>query len=138
MGGPLWIERNVLMAKCAATNKDGSPCQAQALKAGSHCFTHSPETGAARADAHRLGGQRRRVGHNADVASVPPQVRTSTDVLIVLDYGLKEALALENSIARGRLLVAICSVYVQTIKIGEFENRIAKLEARGATKEEDE
>ncbi len=120
------------MAQCAAITETGSPCRAQALKGGKLCFTHAPESSAERARAHRLGGQRRRVGHAGEVGLVPAQVRTSTDVLTVLDYSLQEVLAIENSISRGRLLVALCAVYTQTIRTIEFERRIRSLEDRFA------
>jgi len=116
------------MAKCAALTGDGSPCEAQALKGGPYCFTHDPASGAARAQARKRGGQRRRVGHAGDPSRTPPQVRSTADVLAVLDYTLAEALALENSIQRGRLLVALCSSFLETVKIGDVEGRILALE----------
>jgi hypothetical protein len=118
------------MAKCAALKGDGSPCQAQALKHGRYCFTHDPASGAPRAQAHKLGGQRRRVDHARDAPHTPGQVRTMADVLEILDYALAESLVLENSIARGRLLVALCGSYIETIKTGELETRLVALETR--------
>ena len=117
------------MAKCSAQTENGRTCQARALRGGSLCFTHDPGSGEARAKARRLGGQRRRVGHAADPSKAPDHVRSLTDVLAVLDYSLAEALVLENSVQRGRLLVALCGSFVEAIKTGELERRLAAIES---------
>jgi hypothetical protein len=117
------------MAKCKATTTSGQPCQAQAIKGSRFCFTHDPTSGAARALARRRGGQRNRTPHAGNSENIPAQVRTLDDVLKVLDYALTEAMPLENSIQRGRLIVAIASAFVEAIKTGELENRLAALES---------
>ena len=43
-----------------ALKKNGRPCRAPALRAGSACFWHAPESTEAAAEARRLGGLRRR------------------------------------------------------------------------------
>ena len=116
------------MAKCTAVRDDGSRCRAQALKNGEHCFMHDPGSGAARAQARRRGGERRRVGHAGDISQIPSQVRSMTDVMGILDYALTEALSLENSIQRGRLLVAVCAAFGEAIKTGELESRVIAIE----------
>ena len=116
------------MAKCKAQNAQGKPCQAQAIKGSEFCFTHDAPSGAARQAARKLGGLHRRVGHGSDPAGLPEHIRTIDDVLQVLDYALREALPLENSIQRGRLIVAIASAFVDAIKTGELENRLAAIE----------
>ena len=45
---------------CRALKKNGRPCRAPALRAGSACFWHAAETREAAAEARRLGGLRRR------------------------------------------------------------------------------
>jgi hypothetical protein len=117
------------MAVCQATKKDGQPCVAHAGKNGSLCYFHDPAHGAERAAARKLGGLRRRAGHGGgDVAALPPKVRTLADVLMVLDYTLAECLPLENSIARGRLLVAIAGEFTKAIQVGELEARLLAIE----------
>jgi hypothetical protein len=117
------------MAKCKAQTTNGQPCQAQAIKGSRFCFIHDPAQGAARAMARKRGGQRRRVPHAGNPATVPAQVRTIEDVLKVLDYVLTESMPLENSIQRGRLLVAICGAFIEAIKTGELESRLAAIES---------
>jgi hypothetical protein len=56
-------------------------------------------------------------------------VHTLGDVLAVLNYTLREALPLENSVQRGRLLVQLAHAFIEAIKAGEYETRLAALEA---------
>jgi hypothetical protein len=49
-------------------------------------------------------------------------------VLAVLDYALAEAMPLENSVQRGRLIVSIAHAFVEAIKTGELETRLAAIE----------
>jgi hypothetical protein len=71
----------------------------------------------------------KRFDHAGDVAKLPASVRSLDDVLSVLDYSLAETLPLENSILRGRLLVAIAGAFTEAIKTGELQERIAALES---------
>lgn len=114
---------------CKAQTTNGQPCQAQALTDSKYCFIHDPALGAARAKARKRGGQRRRVPHAGNPESLPVQVRTIEDVLKVLDYALAESMPLENSIQRGRLIVAIAGAFIEAIKTGELEQRLAAIEA---------
>jgi len=110
---------------CKAITKSGEPCGAYAGADG-FCFMHSPTQAARRAEARRLGGQRQRASHSG--ADCPVTVQSMGDVLRLLDYTLAEAGRLENSLARGRLLVSLADCYIRAVQAGEFENRIAALE----------
>ncbi len=94
---------------------------------GDYCYMHEPSRAADRAAARKKGGQNRQTPHS-DPYSGPRQVRSLSDVLAVLDYTLSEALQLENSLNRGRLLVAICAEFTSAIKTGELEARLQALE----------
>jgi len=117
-----------MMKLCRAKTKDGRSCP-NPPGADGYCFTHSPARGKERADARRRGGHRRRVPHVADGSALPTKVRTLDDVLAVLDYALAEAMPLENSVQRGRLLVQIAHAFIEGIKAGELEARLAAIEA---------
>ncbi len=83
----------------------------------------------------KRGGERQRILHAADAGLVPAQVHTLADVLAVLNYALQDALPLENSVQRGRLLVQLAHAFIEAIKAGEYEARLAALEvAVGAGK----
>lgn len=115
--------------KCEAKTTNGQACQAQAIKGSKFCFTHDPASGAARAKARKMGGQRNRTPHAGNPESLPSKVRTIEDVLAVLDYALQETMPLENSIQRGRLLVAIAGAFIDAIKTGELESRLIAIES---------
>ena len=113
---------------CKAKTQRGERCP-NAASASGYCFTHDPIRGKERALARKRGGQRRRVPHGAmDAATLPVHVRTLDDVLRVLDYTLAEAMPLENSIARGRLIVAIAHAFIEAIQTGELEARLEAIE----------
>ena len=114
--------------KCKATNTSGQACGAWATAGSDFCFTHDPARAAERSAARKLGGLNRRTQRGSGPQDAPAKVRTLTDVLTVLDLVLHDALALENSIARGRLLVAVCGEYTKAIQVGELESRLAALE----------
>ncbi|MEK6753467.1 MAG: hypothetical protein AABZ00_14515 [Chloroflexota bacterium] len=115
--------------KCRSKTTSGQACQAQAIKGSKFCFTHDPASGAARAKARKIGGQRNRTPHAGNPETMPAKVRTIEDVLAVLDYALAESMPLENSIQRGRLLVAICGAFIDAIKTGELERRLMAIES---------
>ena len=122
---------------CKALTKQGKYCP-NTPSANGYCFTHDPTRGKERANARRKGGSHSRVPHGGAAEGLPKQIRTLTDVLAVLDYTLAEALPMENSIQRGRLLVALAHAFVEAIKTGELETRVEAIEnalkARGEVK----
>ncbi len=115
------------MAKCKGKTTRG-PCKAQALQGGRYCFTHDPASGKARATARKLGGMRNRTPHAGQADILPATVATISDATKILDYTLAEIIPMENSIARGRLLIALVAGYINAFEIGELENRLAAIE----------
>ena len=115
--------------KCKSKTTNGQACQAQAIKGSQFCFIHDPASGKARALARKRGGERNRIPHTGDASKIPASVRTIDDVLAVLDYALAESMPLENSVQRGRLIVAICGAFIEAIKTGELESRLAAIES---------
>jgi len=113
--------------KCKSKTRAHKPCP-NAAGASGFCFVHDPARGKERAQARRRGGQRRRVAHAGDADSLPQKVRTPGDVLRILDYALAEALPLENSLPRGRLLIALADSFNESIKTGALEERLSALE----------
>ena len=113
--------------QCNTTKADGEPCQAAASENG-FCFTHDPERGQERALARRKGGLVRLAQSPADKNLVPGQIRSIEGVLTILDYTLRETLALSNGIQRGRLLVSLAHGYIEALKVGELEQRLEAVE----------
>jgi|SRR5581483_646968 hypothetical protein len=120
---------------CKAITKNGTRCP-NAASASGFCFTHDPTRGKERAQARKLGGTRNRVPHNGNADALPKQVRTLPDVLAILDYALAETLPMENSIQRGRLLVALSHAFIEAIKEGELEQRVEAIERALKLREE--
>lgn len=111
---------------CQATTKAGGACQAQASPSG-FCTFHDPALAEVRARARRQGGRVHRMAHS-DAARPAAQLNTLADARAILAYALAEALVGDNSIARGRLLVAIAQAGIEAWKIGELEQRLAAIE----------
>lgn len=113
--------------QCTATNRNGERCRAFAGE-GEFCFMHDEAKGKEKAMARRKGGLATKKPHFADAKILPSSVRTIESVLSVLDYALKETIGLDNSIQRGRLLVAIAHGYIEALKVGELEQRLEAVE----------
>ena len=128
MQGSAYQNRQSMKLRCTAHTKAGRRCSVAAGVDGL-CAFHSPSLGRARAIGRKRGGERQRIGHAADSTPPPAQVQTLGDVVAVLNYTLREALPLENSVQRGRLLVQLAHAFIEAIKAGEYETRLAALEA---------
>lgn len=118
------------MAQCKAKTQTGAPCSVPAMKGSGYCFTHSPTTRRAQAEARKRGGENRHTPHFADLALLPGSVETLEDANKILGYTLAEVIGMDNSIARARVLLSLFDSFVKSFEIGELEQRIAALEAR--------
>lgn len=100
-----------------------------------YCFWHDPQSQQQAADARRLGGQRRR--REAVVAQTfgfeglgsVPEIRR------LLEVAVSDTLSLENSVARNRTIAYLVQMALKTLEVGEFEERLAALEARVTLRE---
>jgi hypothetical protein len=101
-----------------------------ALKDSDYCFTHSPETRTAQAQARRLGGANRHTPHAGDASTIPADIRTIGDASKILSYVLAELMAMDNGIQRARALIAVFDSFIRSFEIGELEQRIQALEQR--------
>ena len=111
--------------KCKAITKSGSPCRVFAGASG-YCFMHDPLQAKARSAARKAGGRANKTPHSK--ARAPGAIRDMPGVMELIDYVLAEALMLQNSLERGRLLVSIIGSYTNAIQVGDMETRIANLE----------
>ena len=84
-----------------------------------------------REEARRAGGIARRVPRG----EVDPGEVTSIDGLAsFLFYIHSETVKQENSNARSRVLIALADLYLKTIQVSDFEQRIRLLEEHYASK----
>lgn len=115
------------MTGCKAKTKSGEPCQMRTAAGSRYCFTHDPARIADRATARSKGGRMQSTPHAADPETINKQPRTIQETFTILDYALTETVAMENGIARNRLLVSIAAQYVDAHKVGELETQLREL-----------
>jgi hypothetical protein len=108
---------------CTYQHADGRPCRAPPLEASSRCYWHAPEKAEELAEARRLGGLRRRKEKTVAVAYDLVGLRSVTDIQRVLDILLIDALSLENTPARGRLLNGLLTTALRLHELARFEQR---------------
>lgn len=114
---------------CRAIARGGGPCQAPPLRDHDYCRMHSPEHAEAVAEARRVGGQHRR--REATVATVYDfeGFHSVEQVRRFLDIAGYEALSLEPSVARIRVMTAIAQTAARLLEVSEFAERLELLEA---------
>jgi hypothetical protein len=100
-----------------------------------YCFWHAPETAEDAADARRIGGLHRRKKRTIGAIYGFNGLRTIEDLQALLETLAVETLALDNSIARNRTVAAMLSIGAKLLETGEFEVRLASLEAAVRSRE---
>jgi uncharacterized small protein (DUF1192 family) len=104
------------------------PCGAPPGRDSRYCFWHDPDKADDLAEAQRLGGQRRRRERTIAAAYEFTGLGSVEAIGRLFDIAATDALYLENSIARGRLLISAGLAALRLIEVGELEARIAALE----------
>ena len=112
--------------QCKAHTKRGTRCPNAAGPDG-FCFTHSPTRAAERKAARKLGGFNRRRRVSGDEAV---QVKDMADVLRLINAVIVDVWQLENSPARGRVLLGAADMAIKALTNGELEERVRVLESR--------
>ena len=114
---------------CKQITKAGKRCQAKPIKGRDYCFSHDDKSAAARAAAHKLGGERTRTPHGGDLAIIPNEINTIQDARKILVYALAELAPMENSLQRVRAYIAIFDSFNESIKTGELAERLTAIES---------
>jgi hypothetical protein len=109
---------------------DGGLCRASAIRGQLFCYMHDPERSEDAAEARRLGGFRRRRERTLGVAYEIGGVRTSEDLLRIVEIALFDLLGAEASITRARALLHAALVGTKVLETGDLEARVALLESR--------
>jgi hypothetical protein len=94
-----------------------------------YCFSHEPERAEEAAEARRLGGLRRRKEGTIAVAYDLPGLDSVAGIRRLLDIVVTDGVGLENGIVRLRVLISTATSATNLLKVGEFEDRLASLEA---------
>jgi hypothetical protein len=99
------------------------------LRERPYCFSHDPERAADAAEARRLGGLRRRKEGTIAVAYDLPGLESVAGIRRLLDIVVTDGVGLDNGIPRLRVLISTAVAAANLLKVGEFEERLAALEA---------
>jgi uncharacterized small protein (DUF1192 family) len=126
--------------RCLAKLADGRPCRASPMRDQAYCLFHSPDHSAEVAEARKLGGIRRRREQTLSVAYDFEGLGSTESIGRIIEIATLDALGLENSIARCRVLIAAATAASRLLEVGELEARLAVLEAaagRGQAESQD-
>ena len=115
--------------RCAFVLADGRACGAIPLRDGPFCFWHAPEKEEEAAEARRLGGLRRRREKTLAGAYEVSGLGSVAEIRRILEIATLDALGLDSSVARVRLLISAALAAAKLLEVGELETRIAGLEA---------
>ena len=97
------------------------------LDAG-YCFWHNPDTEEQLGEARRLGGIRRRREKTLAGAYDVGALDTIASLRRLLEIAAFDALGLDNSIARARVLISAALAGAKLLEVGDLEERLAALE----------
>lgn len=107
----------------------GRPCKATPLRDVPFCFWHAPDREEDAAEARRLGGLRRRRERALSGAYDFEGLGSIGSIRRILEIATLDALGLENSIVRARVLISAALAAAKLLETGELEARIDLLEA---------
>jgi hypothetical protein len=114
--------------RCSAFRTDGRPCRATAQKNLATCIFHDPNRAAAGTMARRLGGQHRRRVRTAAQEFDFAGLGDAEAIGKLLEIAAIDALNLDSSIGRVRLLIATALAAMRHLEITDITARLATLE----------
>ena len=120
--------------RCSAIKQAGQRCQARPLHDESFCFWHHPDYAADVAKARKLGGHRRRREGALQGEYDFEGLATVADIRRLLEIAVMDALGLDNTIVRVRVLIAGGIAAAKLLEIGELEERLGSLETALGTR----
>jgi hypothetical protein len=113
---------------CTAVTADGRLCSAPALRGEKFCNMHHPDHAAEVAEARKIGGRRRRKETTLAVAYDLEGLRTIEGSQRLLEIAALDTLALDNSVARNRVLLAVAATNAKLVETADLAARIEALE----------
>lgn len=109
---------------CSGLTNRGQRCRGYPLPDAEFCTFHDPRY----EDAVAEGQRRRREGTLAATYDVT-DTRSMDNLQRLLDIASYEALALDNSVAKVRAIVAVAQTGAKLLEVGEMEERLAAIES---------
>jgi hypothetical protein len=119
----------VATRSCKERNEEGKPCRAPPLHGSDFCVFHDPSFAETLQEARRAGGQRRRREGTLAAGYDVQGLDSMTALYRLLEIITFDALALENSVARGRLMLGVVTAGAKLLEVGDQEERLASVEA---------
>ena len=114
---------------CLAIKDDGQACRAPPLHDSEFCLMHSPEHAEEVAESRKRGRLRQRREQAVATAYDFEGLDTVDGIRRVFEIATIDGMALDNTVARCRLLIAAGSAAVKLLEVGELEDRVEALEA---------
>lgn len=105
---------------CTHEGRDGRPCSATPQRGKPLCFWHDPSTAEEAAEARRLGGLRRRREKTVAAAFEFEGLASPEAIRRVLETAAIDALGLDNSVARVRVLIAVSATAAKLVELARF------------------
>ena len=102
-----------------------------------YCFWHAPGNEDVAAEARRLGGLRRRREKTLAGAFDFEGLASVGAIRRILEIATLDALGLENSIARDRILISAALAAGKLLETGDLQARIELLEASSRSAQRD-
>jgi hypothetical protein len=106
---------------------EGQRCRATPMRDEPYCFWHSPDHAAEAVEARRLGGLRRRREKTVGAVYELEGLGSVDGIRRVLDIVVADALGLENSVARSRILITAAMAATRLLEVEDTDVRGAIL-----------
>ena len=119
----------MLTRTCAGISKGGERCRQAPLRDETFCFWHDPDHAEDAANARKLGGLRRKRESTLQGAYELDGLASVADIRRLLEIAVMDALGLDSSIARVRVMIAAALAAARLLEVGEMEERLVALEA---------
>lgn len=116
------------MAKQCQHVKNDKQCQAYAITDSDFCFAHDPANAKKRAEARKKGGYNRRIIKNTKNEHSP--IKSIKDINAILESSINEALLLETSQSKLRIVGYLCQIALKGQELGSLEERVNAAEER--------
>jgi len=118
-----------MSSRCAGLQRDGRRCGAYPIRGEEYCLWHSPDHEEQAKEARRLGGLRRKREKTVAGAYDVTGLSTVEDIRRLLEIAVLDALGLDNSLARARVLITAAGAAAKLLEVGELQARVQALEA---------
>ena len=118
-----------MASRCAGIQRDGRQCGAHPIRGEAYCLWHSPDHEEEAKEARRLGGLRRKREKTVAGAYEVNGLATVEDIRRLLEIATLDALGLDNSLARARVLITAAGAAAKLLEVGELQARVQALES---------